>query len=88
MFGCLGLDLVDDNEPPAWWRELPPPPLDPRFTKKRLKEFVTPPHSDQPHFPISSRLKPLSAEIRMMAERLEARRNTLRKDLLLSFLWP
>ncbi len=40
MFGCLGLDLVNDNEPPAWWRELPPPPLDPRFTKKRLKEFV------------------------------------------------
>ncbi len=40
MFGCLGLDLVDDNEPPAWWRELPPQPLDPRFTKKRVKEFV------------------------------------------------
>lgn len=41
MFGKLSLDLVDDGRPPAWWRELPPSLLDPRFTKERVGEFMS-----------------------------------------------
>lgn len=40
MFGALSLDLVDDGEAPSWWRELPPQPTDPRFTKRLVHGFV------------------------------------------------
>jgi formamidopyrimidine-DNA glycosylase len=40
MFGALDLDLVDDELPPPWWRELPPQPIDPRFTKRHVRDFV------------------------------------------------
>ena len=40
MFGKLTLDLVDDGEPPVWWRDLPPRPLDRGFTKRHHLAFV------------------------------------------------
>lgn len=40
MFGKLTLDVTEDGEPPEWWKALPPPMLDRRFTKKYLAEFV------------------------------------------------
>src|SRR5690606_10139697 len=32
--------LVDDGQAPLWWRELPPPPLDRRFTKTWVHGFA------------------------------------------------
>lgn len=40
MFGRLGLDLVEADGPPRWWRELPPQPLDPGFTTAHLGRFA------------------------------------------------
>ncbi len=40
MFGKVTLERTDDGEPPVWWRELPPQPLDPGFTKTRVRDFV------------------------------------------------
>ncbi len=40
MFGALRLDLGSADEPPDWWRALPPQPLDAGFTKRRLREFA------------------------------------------------
>lgn len=40
MFGRLSIDVTDDGEAPVWWKELPVPILDRRFTKERLTAFV------------------------------------------------
>ncbi len=40
MFGKLSLDLVDTGDPPTWWTELPPQPLDRRFTKSLVHSFA------------------------------------------------
>jgi formamidopyrimidine-DNA glycosylase len=40
MFGKLSLDLVEGEGLPPWWRELPPQPLDPSFTKTLVGGFV------------------------------------------------
>lgn len=40
MFGKVTLERTEGGEAPAWWRELPPQPLDPRFTKNRVRDFA------------------------------------------------
>lgn len=41
MFGKVTLDLTDDGLPPLWWRQLPVRTTDPRFTRKRLRDFAS-----------------------------------------------
>lgn len=40
MFGKVTLDLTRDGAPPAWWRELPPQPLDEGYTRDRVRDFL------------------------------------------------
>lgn len=40
QFGKIRLDLVEGSDPPQWWRDLPPQPLERGFTKEAVGHFL------------------------------------------------